>query len=202
MPKLPRKKKPVWDHFCITGKNDDPHPSVRCNHCSKEYKRAVPGRMQDHLDKKCSVAPDIAKSQSRQQNTTSTVDRSGNHMSYEQQRSFEILLVQALISTQTDHSFVDDPNVIELFRLLRPSFKLPNREELRMQMDYYSNQTSGLEYRHQQTIYHETVTPIMSSSEGLLDPNREISIFQRSAQSGEVYDLYLNYPNLDNTYEN
>ena len=59
-----RKKKPVWEHFLKTESEDDrKHPSVRCKHCGKTYKRAVPKRMQAHLDE-CSNAPNNAKSQS------------------------------------------------------------------------------------------------------------------------------------------
>ncbi|RIA84972.1 hypothetical protein C1645_741930 [Glomus cerebriforme] len=105
-----RKKKPVWNHFKITGKDDDRHPNVKCKYCFKSYQRAVPERMKDHLNE-CKEAPSYAKSQSN-----------------------EALLVKVLISTHTPTSFVDNPYVIELFRQLRPSFKLPNREKLKTQI--------------------------------------------------------------------
>ena len=43
-----RKKGPVWKHFSVISNNDDPHPHVKCNYCSKEFKRAIPERMQYH----------------------------------------------------------------------------------------------------------------------------------------------------------
>ncbi|RIA84977.1 hypothetical protein C1645_879606 [Glomus cerebriforme] len=152
MLKRSRKKKPAWKHFNIIGKNEGSHTHVQCKYCSKSYQRAVPGRMQAHLDKYCKDAPNNAKSQSRQQNATLTIDKFSDSVNDEQQRSFEISLVKALTSTQTDSSFVDDPYVIELFRLLRSSFKLPNGEEIKSQMNGNEQLefSSGFEYRQQQ----------------------------------------------------
>lgn len=51
---MTRKKGPVWDHFQIIGDNfnkDNKHPHVQCNYCSKDFQRAVPKRMQVHLNK-------------------------------------------------------------------------------------------------------------------------------------------------------
>ncbi|CAG8444747.1 12743_t:CDS:2 [Rhizophagus irregularis] len=59
-----RKKGPVWDHFEILNNAVNSHPHVRCKYCPKEYKRAVPKRMQFHLDKNCAQAPNSTKSQS------------------------------------------------------------------------------------------------------------------------------------------
>ncbi|CAB4409268.1 unnamed protein product [Rhizophagus irregularis] len=107
-----RKKGPVWEHFRIISNNDNPHPHVQCKHCSKDFQRAVPERMQAHLNKKCPKAPNHAKSQTKQQNTTSKI---GNieHMSEEEQKSLGLLLVKALTS----------------------SFKLSTREKAKMQTD-------------------------------------------------------------------
>jgi hypothetical protein len=49
------------------------------------------------------------------------------------------LLVRALSSAEVDASFVDNQLVIELFRQLRPSFRLPSGREIRMQMDEMNN---------------------------------------------------------------
>src|SRR5687768_11588947 len=93
-----RKKGPVWEHFQIIGNNDKPHPCVQCKHCSKEFKRAVPERMQAHLNKKCPKAPNHAKLQTKQQNTTSKIDNI-EHMSEEEQKSLGLLLAKALTSS-------------------------------------------------------------------------------------------------------
>src|SRR5579862_1982322 len=58
-----RKKGPVWEHF-NSGSRNDSHPHVQCKYCLKDFKRAIPERMQAHLDKKCPNAPSNAKSQS------------------------------------------------------------------------------------------------------------------------------------------
>ncbi|RIA84976.1 hypothetical protein C1645_879605 [Glomus cerebriforme] len=54
---MAKSKKPAWNHFNIIGGK-----RVRCKYCPKEFQQAVPKRMQDHLDKKCSEAPNKAKS--------------------------------------------------------------------------------------------------------------------------------------------
>ena len=74
MVKKKRKKGPVWEHFSIISNNDDPHPHVKCNYCSKEFKRAIPEWMQDHLDKKNCQVSNNANFQSIQQDTTSIID--------------------------------------------------------------------------------------------------------------------------------
>ncbi|RIA84974.1 hypothetical protein C1645_782935 [Glomus cerebriforme] len=78
---MTKVKKPAWDHFDLIGENES-HPHVRCKYCPKEFKRASPKRLQDHLDKKCSSAPDYAKFSDR--------------MSEEEQKLLELLLAKAL----------------------------------------------------------------------------------------------------------
>src|SRR5581483_6658010 len=63
-----RKKRPAWNHWTVVqeekhsrSENRNKHPHVKCNYCLQELKRAVPKRMQDHLDK-CPRAPDDARS--------------------------------------------------------------------------------------------------------------------------------------------
>ncbi|CAB4402730.1 unnamed protein product [Rhizophagus irregularis] len=107
-----RKKGPVWEHFQIISNIDNPHPHVQCKHCSKDFQRAVPERMQAHLNKKCQNAPNNAKSQTKQQNTTSIIDNI-EHMNEEEQKSLGLLLAKALTS----------------------SFKLSTREGAKMQTD-------------------------------------------------------------------
>ncbi|GBB92465.1 hypothetical protein RclHR1_02010002 [Rhizophagus clarus] len=90
---MPRERKhAAWAHFYIISKNKDPHPHVQCKYCIKEYKRAVPERMQDHLDKKCSEAPNDAKSHGQNRN---------DRLSKEELNSLVSLLAKLL---SIDHS--------------------------------------------------------------------------------------------------
>ncbi|RGB33286.1 hypothetical protein C1646_761884, partial [Rhizophagus diaphanus] len=100
-----RKKGPVWEHFEIVGNNNS-HPHVQCKYCSKDFQRAVPERMQAHLNKKCLNAPNNAKSQIKKQNTTSKIDNI-EHMS-EEQMSLDLLLANALTSTREVKMQTDD----------------------------------------------------------------------------------------------
>lgn len=86
---MPRERKhSAWDHFYIIDKHKDPHPHVQCKYCIKEYKRAVPERMQDHLDKKCSEAPNDAKSHEQHHRNS--------HMSKKEISSLVFLLAKLL----------------------------------------------------------------------------------------------------------
>src|SRR5579859_7648269 len=79
-----REKKPVCKHWNIIQKiNNEKHPHARCKYCPKEFKRAIPERMQKHLDKKCPHAPSNAKSQ--------TGNNLGNCMDEKEQNSFNLL---------------------------------------------------------------------------------------------------------------
>ncbi|GES73305.1 kinase-like domain-containing protein [Rhizophagus clarus] len=190
-----RKKRPVWNHFNSLSRSDVSHPHVQCIYCSKEFQRAVPERMQVHLDKKCPNAPNNAKSQSSQLNITTSVitnnindeiarkkgpvwgnfyiidkyedshpnfSKAPNNakskynqniskinnikdcMSDEEQKSLESLLAKALSSAEIHFSFVDNPFVIEFFNRLKPSFKLPNGEEIKIQMSQFHNNNSSM----------------------------------------------------------
>ncbi|CAB4391545.1 unnamed protein product [Rhizophagus irregularis] len=129
------KRGPVWENFHIIGKYEDSHPSIQCKYCSKEFKRAVPQRMQTHIEK-CEHAPNNIKSklkQSRQQNTIK-INNINDYMSEEEQKPLVSLLAKALSSAEIHFSFIDNPFVIQFFNHLRPSFKLPNGEEIKIQM--------------------------------------------------------------------
>ncbi|CAB5100070.1 unnamed protein product [Rhizophagus irregularis] len=163
-----RRRGSVWKNFHIIGKYGDSHPSVQCNYCSKEFKRAVPQRMQTHIEK-CEQVPNNVKSklkQSRQQNTIK-INNINDYMSEEEQKSLESLLAKALSSAKIQFSFVDNPFVIQFFNHLRPSFKLPNGEEIKIQM----SQTQSLndityhpEYCHQFEIKTEDGSDIDTDS--------------------------------------
>ena len=79
---MTKKKGTIWKHWTVIAQNQEEnnnknnsHPSVQCNYCSKVFDRAVPLRMQNHLDKECSGAPDDAKSKQNinSQNSTSSI---------------------------------------------------------------------------------------------------------------------------------
>jgi hypothetical protein len=162
---MTKKKGTVWKHWTVITQNqvenskNNSHPSVQCNYCTKIFDRAVPSRMQVHLDKECSRAPDNAKSKqnvgsqdSIPKTTQSTPNITPNsvtptnrpikriktqkienfvdRMSEEEQESLEFQLAQALYSAGVPFSFVDNPLVIQFFQCLRPFFKLPNRKKL------------------------------------------------------------------------
>ncbi|UZO00531.1 uncharacterized protein OCT59_011654 [Rhizophagus irregularis] len=116
--------------------------------------------MQNHLDKECLGAPDNAKSKKNinlQGSTTSTIhtptitpntthtnipvkrikitktskiENFVDRISEEEQDDLEFQLAQALFSAGVPFAFVENPLVIQFFKCLRPSFKLPNRRKL------------------------------------------------------------------------
>ncbi|CAB5392569.1 unnamed protein product [Rhizophagus irregularis] len=116
--------------------------------------------MQNHLDKECLGAPDNAKSKKNinlQGSTTSTIhtptitpntthtnipvkrikitktskiENFIDRISEEEQDDLEFQLAQALFSAGVPFAFVENPLVIQFFKCLRPSFKLPNRRKL------------------------------------------------------------------------
>ncbi|CAB4373805.1 uncharacterized protein OCT59_001133 [Rhizophagus irregularis] len=148
--KRQREKKTVWCHFIVVKNHANSHPHVKCQYCSKEYERAVPIRMQSHLAYKCPTVPIDTKSQFSNQN-------SNDYMSENEQKFLEILLVEAF-STEANPFFVDNPRVIEFFKRLRSSFKLPSGREMKMQVDKLNN-SSRIESSH----HEEQETSIESS---------------------------------------
>jgi hypothetical protein len=89
---MPKVKKPVWKYFDVISNDKNPHPHVKCKYCPKDFRRAVPKRMQAHLDK-CEVAPNYAKSQPKPQNATN--NNYSDRMSIEEQKHLEFLLEKA-----------------------------------------------------------------------------------------------------------
>ncbi|CAB5362708.1 unnamed protein product [Rhizophagus irregularis] len=81
MVKRERKKSIVWTHFKIVAENDCSHPPVQCKYCCKSYQRAVPERMQTHLNR-CPNAPSDAKLLPKQQQLINNFN--DGHMSEEQ----------------------------------------------------------------------------------------------------------------------
>ncbi|CAG8465618.1 3017_t:CDS:1, partial [Funneliformis caledonium] len=159
-----KKKGTIWNHWTIITQSSienneikpSLHPSVKCNYCSKVFNRAVPLRMQAHLNE-CLNAPSNAKLQKTipiqnpipsnitEHPLTNTntplieknrskkqikLDNFVDNMKEEEQESLEFLLAQALYSAGVPFTFVDNPFVIQFFKYLRPSFKLPNRKKI------------------------------------------------------------------------
>ncbi|CAB5379063.1 unnamed protein product [Rhizophagus irregularis] len=84
---------------------------VQCNYCTKIFDQAVPSRMQVHLDKECSGAPD---------NTKSTKQNVGSQDSI-------LKTTQSLPNIALNSLGFHSPLLISS---LWPSFKLPNRKRL------------------------------------------------------------------------
>ncbi|CAB4373771.1 unnamed protein product [Rhizophagus irregularis] len=151
-----RKKGPIWNHFTIESKDYNSHPHVRCNYCSKDFQRAVPERMQAHVDKKCSKAPSNVK----QQNTMiSITDNNGFHMSEKEQSSLESLLTKKLSSSEVLLSFVNNPVIIQFFQHLCPTVKLPNKNVANMPIDEIDDSDDGRksEFYYQNEIRTEEI---------------------------------------------
>ncbi|CAG8752761.1 767_t:CDS:1, partial [Funneliformis caledonium] len=58
------------------------------------------------------------------------LDNFVDSMKEKEQGSLEFLLAQALYSAEVPFTFVDNPFVIQFFKYLRSSFKLPNRKKI------------------------------------------------------------------------
>ena len=151
-----KKKRTIWNHWTVitqnSVENNKPslHPSVQCNYCSKIFDRAVPFRMQAHLDKECLGTPDNSKlpytepspntintnipiseiNRPIKRTKLSTINNFIDRMNEEEQETLEFLLAQALFSAGVPFAFVENPLVIQFFNYLRPSFKLPNRKKI------------------------------------------------------------------------
>jgi ssDNA-binding Zn-finger/Zn-ribbon topoisomerase 1 len=99
MPKV-KVRKPVWKYFDIISNHKTPH--AKCKYCQKDFRRAVPKRMQAHLVK-CEVAPNCAKSQPKPQNTINNSHT--DHMSIEERNHLLFLLEKASRIFNNSHSF-------------------------------------------------------------------------------------------------
>ncbi len=154
--KMGKKKGTIWNHWTVitqnSAENNKPssHPSVQCNYCSKIFDRAVPFRMQAHLDKECLGAPDNSKlpytelspntintnipiseiNRPIKRTKLSTINNFIDRMNEEEQETLEFLLAQALFSAEVLFAFVENLLVIQFFNYLRPSFKLPKRKKI------------------------------------------------------------------------
>ncbi|KAF0455057.1 sel1 repeat domain-containing protein [Gigaspora margarita] len=86
---MERGKKQVWKHWIVIKKDKDKkYPRAQCNYCHKEFERAIPKRMQKHLNK-CLDAPDNAKSPEIRHNY-------GSYINEKEQKSSRLLLNKAL----------------------------------------------------------------------------------------------------------
>ncbi|RIA88465.1 hypothetical protein C1645_725880, partial [Glomus cerebriforme] len=170
-----RKKGPVWEHFQIISKNNDPHPHVRCKYCSKDFRRAVPERMRAHIDKKCPVAPNNAKFQFIQQNTT-RINNVSDHLSEEEQKSPEFLLAK-----------------------LYSSFKLSNREEEKMQTDDSGDiegSSNSSHLGHKIGVEKNTIKAFelykKAAEKGYIEKNKikEFELYKEAAAKDHIDSIY------------
>ncbi|CAJ0753061.1 7053_t:CDS:1, partial [Entrophospora sp. SA101] len=144
-----KPKSEVWRHYTIYGTETNA-PTVKCNYCDKTYKQGVATRMQAHLNDECNNAPENSKvknkkplarsfentdislssNTSKKNKNSITLDDSLDTMSGEEQKKLEIMLAKALYSSNISADFIENPYVVELFKKLKPSFKLPNKKSL------------------------------------------------------------------------
>ncbi len=134
-----KKKRTIWNHWTVitqnSVENNKPslHPSVQCNYCSKIFDRAVPFRMQAHLDKECLGTPDNSKlpytepspntintnipiseiNRPIKRTKLSTINNFIDRMNEEEQETLEFLLAQALFSAGVPFAFVENPQADE-----------------------------------------------------------------------------------------
>ncbi|GET03286.1 kinase-like domain-containing protein [Rhizophagus clarus] len=186
-----RRKGPVWEHYNSVNSGNDPHPHVRCKYCSKDFQRAVPERMQAHLDKKCPKAPNNAKSKFSQQNTSSIIDNLNDRISEEEQKSLETLLSKALNSAEVSSSFVDNPLVIQFFQRLRPSFKLPNREVVNIIQTDDNDQLKSSDIHHLAYCYRYGIGTEKNEF-------KAFELYKKATDRGHVDSIY----NLGECYYN
>ncbi|CAB4485444.1 unnamed protein product [Rhizophagus irregularis] len=126
-----RKKGRVWVHFKTIVESNDSHPPVQCKYCSKKYQRAVPERMQAHLDK-CTNAPSNAKSQPKQQ---SIID------------NFNSVHISKVQNVNISTSY--------FFQRLQSPFELQNSEEMNMQIEYSDQSETPNNIHHLDVINME-----------------------------------------------
>ncbi|UZN99926.1 uncharacterized protein OCT59_001185 [Rhizophagus irregularis] len=160
MIKKVRKKGPVWAHFIIVDKSNNSHPPVQCKYCSKKYQRAVPERMQVHLDK-CPKAPIIAKSQSGKQ---PVIDDFNDRMSEDDQNA-------NVLSSQ------------HFFHRLQPPFKLQNSEEINMQTDYSDQTESHTNIYHLGYCYQHGIGIERNET-------RAFQLYKEAAENGHINSKY------------
>src|SRR6266542_3926771 len=154
--KMEKKKETIWNHWTIitqnSAENNKPssHSSIQYNYCFKIFDRAVPFRMQAHLDKEYLRALNNSKlpytesspntininipiseiNRPIKRTKLSTINNFIDHMNEEEQETLEFLLAQVLFSARVPFAFVENPLVIQFFNYFRLSFKLLNRKKI------------------------------------------------------------------------
>ncbi|CAB5362704.1 unnamed protein product [Rhizophagus irregularis] len=125
MTRKERKKSDAWNHFFKTVvESNNSHPPVQCKYCCKSYQRAVPVRMQTHLNR-CPNAPSDAKLLPKQQQLINNFN--DGHMSEEQ-----------------------NANILSQHFIHRPQspFELQDSEEMNMQTEYSDQSESPSNIHH------------------------------------------------------
>lgn len=147
--KFGRKKKPIWRWFKEGDKLNSSHYLAQCDFC-KTNCPGEPSKMEKHLLEKCEdisqderdSISDILKNTKvkklRKNNSLSDTDDNTDtsnkqeiesiSLSIGEKASIHRQLLKALISANAPLSFVEDAEVIKLFHMLRPEYKLPSRK--------------------------------------------------------------------------
>ncbi|CAB4390905.1 unnamed protein product [Rhizophagus irregularis] len=156
-----RKKGAVWKHFFKTVvESNNSHPPVQCKYCCKNYQRAVPERMQAHLDK-CPKAPSNAKSQPKQQQLINNFN--GGHMSEDQNAN--------ILSSQ---HFTQRP---------QSSFELQDSEEMNMQIEYSDQSEPPSNIRHLGYCYQYGIGIEKNEI-------RAFQLYKEAAEKGHINSKY------------
>ncbi|CAB4446796.1 unnamed protein product [Rhizophagus irregularis] len=123
-----RKKNPVWLHFIEGPLLNSSHHEAQYRYCFGKM-GGVPSNMLKHLKEECSNITELSDDDNDENVTQKTmesfVDKSipPNEMTAIYQQ-----LLRALLSANVPFSFVDNPEVIKLFKMMRPSYNLPSRK--------------------------------------------------------------------------
>ncbi|CAB4432167.1 unnamed protein product [Rhizophagus irregularis] len=123
---MTKKKGAVWKHWTIITQNqtesnkNNSHPTVQCSTTSTIHTPTItPNTTHTNIPvKRIKITQ------------TSKIENFVDRMSEKEQDDLEFQLAQALFSAGVPFAFVENSLVIQFFKCLRPSFKLPNRRKL------------------------------------------------------------------------
>ncbi|CAG8581991.1 15241_t:CDS:10 [Cetraspora pellucida] len=158
--KFGRKKTPIWQWFSEGEKLNSSHYLARCNFCkqscpgepSKMVKHILVTCEEIHQDERNNIENILANASTKKtknlqkNNSLPQVDNHNDNcntntndvpevedisvLSIGEKASINRQLLKALISANAPLSFVEDPEVIKLFQMLNPRYKLPSRKWL------------------------------------------------------------------------
>ncbi|CAB4373786.1 unnamed protein product [Rhizophagus irregularis] len=168
MTRKERKKSDAWNHFFKTVvESNNSHPPVQCKYCCKSYQRAVPVRMQTHLNR-CPNAPSDAKLLPKQQQLINNFN--DGHMSEEQ-----------------------NANILSQHFIHRPQspFELQDSEEMNMQTEYsdQSESPKAAEKGHINSKYNLGRCYQLGAG---IEKNeaKAFELYKEVAQNGHITSIY------------